>query len=432
MATANPTTAIQKKVEVSIKDGKTFSEEVFFLHLESVGNVTSEKKIEVKDGGSFSGAFKQIQFRFNNDRNYIYTKNDNNQKEFDEKYKGTASEFSISGLSAGNANTVIRTGKTNSANDVSQQHNGPAELVTVKVEKADGEAELTLPDDGRTQDKGANKDATTWKPVKMKEDPNSWKVVDDKNINVADQFHSEANAQQYIDFHKSHPNTGDVDVDADVDVDVDGGAGLAVDFNSVIGQGPKLPKENEHHDPKGWREEFGVDQPGPDFQVDYVVEIGADREADGEEVSIQYDGLPHSGGNDRTGDKILFKINKGQIEYLHQIDTDNSQMFEVGKKEGVEPGKDKFEPLQKGKRYGLRVVKRNGADGKSTEHWGYMQNLTDGGPLKEVIHVIDRGQFKEDPPRTNFEKEWRVGVRIDGKNGRDDKMYTKGFICKKI
>ena len=32
--------------------------------------------------------------------------------------QGTASEFSISGLSAGNAKTVIRTGKTNSANDV--------------------------------------------------------------------------------------------------------------------------------------------------------------------------------------------------------------------------------------------------------------------------------------------------------------------------
>jgi hypothetical protein len=136
MATANPTTAIQKKVEVSINDGKTFSEEVFFLHLESVGNVTSEKEIKVKDGEGFSGAFKQIQFRFDKDRNYIYTKNDNNQKEFDEKYKGTALEFSISGLSAGNANTVIRTGRSNSANDVVEKHNGPADRVIVIVETA--------------------------------------------------------------------------------------------------------------------------------------------------------------------------------------------------------------------------------------------------------------------------------------------------------
>jgi hypothetical protein len=148
MATANPTTAIQKKVEVSINDGKTFSEEIFFLHLESVGNVTSEKEIKVKDGEGFSGAFKQIQFRFDKDRNYIYTKFDNNQKEFDEKYKGTALEFSISGLSAGNANTVIRTGKTNSANDVSEKHNGPAELVKVIVETV-GSSELkSKPEEG--------------------------------------------------------------------------------------------------------------------------------------------------------------------------------------------------------------------------------------------------------------------------------------------
>jgi hypothetical protein len=147
MATANPTTAIQKKVEVSINDGKTFSEEIFFLHLESVGNVTSEKEIKVKDGEGFSGAFKQIQFRFDKDRNYIYTKFDNNQKEFDEKYKGTALEFSISGLSAGNANTVIRTGKTNSANDVSEKHNGPAELVKVIVEtKASSEVRSNTSD----------------------------------------------------------------------------------------------------------------------------------------------------------------------------------------------------------------------------------------------------------------------------------------------
>ena len=192
---------------------------------------------------------------------------------------------------------------------------------------------------------------------------------------------------------------------------------MTVDFNSVIGKGPK-PKENEYHKPKGWREEFGEDQPGPDFQVDYVVETGADRKHDGEEVSIQYDGLPHSGDNDRTGDKILFKINQGQIEYLHQIDQNNKQHYAVGEKEGVQPGKDKFEPLQKGKMYGLRVVKRNGADGKSTEHWGYMQNLTDGGPLKEVIHVIDRGQFKGDSPRTDFKKEWRVGYVSMGRTVR--------------
>ena len=310
-------------------------------------------------------------------------------------YNDAAANFLIDYPAAGGDKKVVYLSKDGTTYQPNPIYNDLAKNFLIELLAAPTPS-IQKPDDGRDQpEKNANKDAKTWKTAQMTDDPALWKVVDDKNINVADQFHSQANAQQYIDYHRSHPNTGGVDVDVDVR------AGLAVDFNSVIGQGPK-PKENEHHDPMGWREEFGVEQPGPDFQVDYVVEIGPDRENEGEEVSIQYDGLPHAGDNDRPGDKILFKINKGQIQYLHQIDEDNSQKFEVGKKEGVEPGKDKFEPLQKGKRYGLRVVKRNGADGKSTEHWGYMQNLTDGGPLKEVIHVIDRGQFKGDDSSDEF------------------------------
>jgi hypothetical protein len=135
MATANPATAIAKKVDVSTNDGKTLSEKVFFLELWSIGNTASQKTIEVKDEGQkLNGPFKQIQFRFDKDRNYIYTKSDVNQR-FDETYAGTASEYSISGLSAGSAKTVIRVGRTNNANDIAEQYNGPAERVEVKVEQ---------------------------------------------------------------------------------------------------------------------------------------------------------------------------------------------------------------------------------------------------------------------------------------------------------
>jgi hypothetical protein len=129
----DPAAAIQKKVDVSIEDGKSFSEEVFFLELWSMGDVTVEKTIEVKDEKKFGGTFKQIQFKFDKDHNYIYTKKDNNQKEFDKSYKGTASEFSISGLSAGKANSVIRVGKTNNANDLSELYNGPADRIEVRL-----------------------------------------------------------------------------------------------------------------------------------------------------------------------------------------------------------------------------------------------------------------------------------------------------------
>jgi hypothetical protein len=123
-----PGTAIQKIVDVSIKDAKTFSEKVFFLELWPIEKATG-KTIEVKDEGKkLTGAFELIQFKFDKNNNFIYTSRDINQKA---TYAGTASGFSISGLSAG---AVIRIGKTNSASDVIEQYNGPAESVEVKVE----------------------------------------------------------------------------------------------------------------------------------------------------------------------------------------------------------------------------------------------------------------------------------------------------------
>jgi len=56
-----------------------------------------------------------------------------------------------------------------------------------------------LPSDGRPQPhKGASTDANNWKVVPMKDDPNIFKVVDNADINVADLFKTQANAEQYI------------------------------------------------------------------------------------------------------------------------------------------------------------------------------------------------------------------------------------------
>jgi hypothetical protein len=147
MATASQAPAIPKKVDVSTNDGKTFGEKVFFLELWSIGNTASQKTIEVKGEGQKLGPFKQIQFRFDKDRNYIYTKSDVNQG-FDETYAGTASEYSISGLSTGSAKTVIRIGKTNNASDVAEQYNGLAERVQVKVETATISGPIIEPGEG--------------------------------------------------------------------------------------------------------------------------------------------------------------------------------------------------------------------------------------------------------------------------------------------
>src|SRR5690242_11465232 len=108
-------------------------------------------------------------------------------------------------------------------------------------------------------------------------------------------------------------------------------------FKSVIGQGLEhVPKKNEPrtvNDKKTWREELAISQPGPDFQVDYVVKIGDSND----EVTIEYDGLPHHASNDRTGDKIRYPIGKGDITFTKQIDTDYKNTYTPDdKKDGVE------------------------------------------------------------------------------------------------
>lgn len=57
------------------------------------------------------------------------------------------------------------------------------------------------PRDGRTQDKGANKNATTWSVTPMTDEDyeGQFKVIDDQGINVADKFNNEENALKYID-----------------------------------------------------------------------------------------------------------------------------------------------------------------------------------------------------------------------------------------
>jgi hypothetical protein len=56
-----------------------------------------------------------------------------------------------------------------------------------------------LPNDGRPQpNKEANEDPQSWKVVAVRYDQSLFKVVDNAGINVADQFHSRANAEQYV------------------------------------------------------------------------------------------------------------------------------------------------------------------------------------------------------------------------------------------
>lgn len=66
-----------------------------------------------------------------------------------------------------------------------------------------------LPTEGKPQpEKHGNPDANTWKTTKMvgSKYKGQYKVVDDKNINIAVEFKKQANAQQYIDHFKCEQN----------------------------------------------------------------------------------------------------------------------------------------------------------------------------------------------------------------------------------
>src|SRR5215217_7876881 len=171
-------TAIQKRVDVTIVDKRVFDGIVSLLEIWSTG--ASKIILEAKGGESFSGTFKQLQFRFDTKYNYIYTKSDVSQKEFDATYRGTVSEFSISGLS-NNVNTVIRMAKNNNARDLSELYNAPAERIEVNVERS-ANAELILePKEGFVKEGGwgGNPDPVTWEVIRMKDNPQLFKIVED-------------------------------------------------------------------------------------------------------------------------------------------------------------------------------------------------------------------------------------------------------------
>lgn len=69
------------------------------------------------------------------------------------------------------------------------------------VDKLPGPPTPPKPTEGRTKDWGGNQDPKTWSAVTMRDDPTKYKVVDDKAINIADQFTSQQTAQGYIDYY---------------------------------------------------------------------------------------------------------------------------------------------------------------------------------------------------------------------------------------
>jgi hypothetical protein len=446
MATANPSTAIPKKVDVSTNDGKTFSEKVFFLELWSIGNTSSQKTIEVKgEGQKLNGPFRQIQFRFDKNHNYIYTRSDVNQR-FDETYAGTGSEYSISGLSAGSVKTVIRIGKTNSANDVTEQYSGPAERVKVKVETVAviKDEELFPPDLGRPQpEKGANPDPNTWKVVNMRNPPEMFKVVDDEGINVADNFSTQQGAQLYIDMRKQNPPQEPPDISELPETPSD----AKLDKNGVIllfapsGKESFSPDHNFRDD--GKRFDFNDDF-SPAMDLGGYFKINKQTK---DEISPKTFGGPHSedsperarcydAGINIAGDRVRLRIEHqhlgGGTGYTKNLEEKKLSLGNfVGRWVGI-----RYIGIHDGKttRNVYLIDNKGLVNDKPANDWQVVANWVDAGQYNVQVKSKVKGEFKYQPPYSTYPKELRRGqqtIRIDTVGGKND-LEWKALFCRQI
>jgi hypothetical protein len=142
------------------------------------------------------------------------------------------------------------------------------------------------PTEGTPKNVGANTDPEQWKPVHMKVPPEKFKVVDNKGLNVATDFTTEANAQGYIDY------------------------AVWLKHNDVppVPPGPTVP-------PSGDKDQFGIlkikkDKPGGLFETDFKLEEKIRNYASGKpsEGSVEYT-LTTKGDNSDIEATVYEKIN---------------------------------------------------------------------------------------------------------------------------
>ena len=134
------------------------------------------------------------------------------------------------------------------------------------------------PVEGTSKNVGANTDPEQWKVVHMKNPPEKFKVVDNKGLNVATDFTTETNAQDYIDY------------------------AVWLKHNEVppVPPGPTQP-------PTGDKDSFGIlkikkDKPGGLFETDFKLE---------EKIRNYASGKPSEGSTEYT---LITKGDNSDIE----------------------------------------------------------------------------------------------------------------------
>jgi hypothetical protein len=262
-------------------------------------------------------------------------------------YNDAAANFLIDYPAAGGDKKVVYLSKDGTTYQPNPIYNDLAKNFLIELLAATTPIQK-LPDDGRPQpENNANKDANTWKTAQMTDDPVLWKVVDDKNINVADQFHSQANAQQYIDYYRSNPSTtGPTKGSTSGEQLVEDGIKM---FYPKIGDVQTFVFKSSNDG----RSQYvcKLKKPLINMEVTGIIDL---KKVDnpGEEVSIKTRGGPHSKNNPDVGCCYISGVKyDGKVNNQYECPHPNNHPLSLHEKAG------KFNPGSVvGKKFGIKNV----------------------------------------------------------------------------
>jgi hypothetical protein len=338
--------------------------------------------------------------------------------------------------------------KSNKGSDLFEIYKGSIKVVEIShVKTIIPESELDqapkLPDDGRPQpEKRANKDPNTWKIANMKNPPTMFKVVDDKGINVADNFKTREGAQAYIDFRKVEPPK-----EPDIPDTPDTPPNAQQDKNGILllfkpnGKEDFEPDHNFRND--GKRFDFNNDfAPAMDMAGYFKI-----NKKTNDEISPKNFGGPHSedtaekarcydAGINIEGNRVRMRIEHqhlgGGTGYTGNLEEEKLNLGNfVGRWVGV-----RYIGIHDGtSTRNIYLIDNKGlVNGKPANEWQVVADWPDTGQYKEKVKAKARGEFKYPPPYGAYPKEYGRGqqtFRIDTVGGSKD-LEWYGLVCRQI
>jgi hypothetical protein len=305
-----------------------------------------------------------------------------------------------------------------------------------------------ITDPGREQpEKGANKDPNTWKVVNMKNPPEMFKVVDDKEVNVADNFNTKQGAEAFIVFKKlgeqppEQPPVEPPETPSDAKLDKNG----IILLFAAKGKESFTPDYNFRSDGKrfDFNDDFVGTVPGAFHMAGYF----KINKQTNDEISPKTVGGPHSedsphrarcydAGINIDGDRIRMRIEHqhlgGGTGYTGNLEEEKLNLGSfVGRWVGIG-----YVCIHDGKTTrNIYLIDNKGlVNGKPANEWKVVADWLDKGQYTEKVKAKVRGEFKYPPPYGPYPKEYGNGqqtFRIDTVGGKND-LEWYGLVCRQI